>query len=98
MLIYGLKRPKPILSGSGEGKGNISDLGDNDSNSSDVSGHDSGSLNKPQNNDDIKAWDSANEHLFSVLRLTTTGTGRSVLLKFEQKTADQAMVDRHGLL
>ena len=37
------------------------------------------------NVDDIKAWDSANEHLFSVLRLTTTGTVRSVLLQFEPK-------------
>ena len=37
------------------------------------------------NVDDIKAWDSANEHLFSVLRLTTTGAVRSVLLQFEPK-------------
>ena len=39
----------------------------------------------PSNVDDIKAWDSANEHLFSVLRLTTTGAARSVLLQFEPK-------------
>ena len=40
---------------------------------------------KPSNLDDIKAWDSANEHLFSVLRLTTTGAARIVLLRFEPK-------------
>ena len=28
---------------------------------------------KPSNVDDIKAWNSANEHIFSVLRLTTAG-------------------------
>ncbi|CAM9100972.1 unnamed protein product [Ascophyllum nodosum] len=31
----------------------------------------------------MNAWDSANEHLFSVLRLTTKGAARSVLLQFE---------------
>ena len=40
---------------------------------------------KPSNIDDINAWDSANEHLFGVLRLTTTGAARSVLLQFEPK-------------
>ena len=40
---------------------------------------------KPRSIDDIKAWDTANEHLFSVLRLTTTGAARSVLLKFEPR-------------
>ena len=35
--------------------------------------------------DDIKSWDSANEHLFSVLGLTTTGAARSVLLQFVPK-------------
>ena len=65
---------------------NTCDFDDNNSNPSDVSGHYSGSLNEePQNSDDIKAWDLANEHLFSVLRLTTTGAARSVLLKFERK-------------
>ena len=33
---------------------------------------------EPSNADDIKAWDSANEHLFSSLRLTTTGATRCV--------------------
>ena len=42
-------------------------------------------LKKPSNVDDIKAWDSANEHLLSVLRLTTPGAARSVLLQFEPK-------------
>ena len=35
---------------------------------------------EPSNDDNISAWDSANENLFSVLRLTTTGAARSVLL------------------
>ena len=48
--------PEPILSGSREGEGKITDLNDRDSNPSDVSSHDSGSLNEElQNNDDIKA-------------------------------------------
>ena len=37
------------------------------------------------NVDDTEAWNLANEHLFSVLRLTTTGAARSVLLQFESK-------------
>ena len=40
---------------------------------------------EPSNVDDINAWDSANEPLFSVLRLTPTDAGRSVLLQFEPK-------------
>ena len=35
--------------------------------------------------DDIKARKSANEYLFNVLRLTTTGAARSVLLQFKPK-------------
>ena len=85
-IIYRLERPEPILSGSREGEGNTSDLDYNDSNPSGASVHDSGSLNEePQNSDDIEAWNSANEHSFNVLRLTTTGAARSVLLKFERK-------------
>ena len=49
------------------------------------------------NGDDIEAWDTASEHLFSVLRLTTTGAARSVLLKFEPKTVNQETVERLGL-
>ena len=71
-ITYGLERPKPILSGSRQEE-NTSDLDDNDSSPTDVSGHDSGSLNEDtENSDDIKAWDSANENLFGVFRLTTT--------------------------
>ena len=40
---------------------------------------------EPSNVDDLKAWDSANEHLLRVLRLTPTGAARSVLLQFEPK-------------
>ena len=53
----------------------------------DGSDYDAGYIDKrePSNVDDIQAWDSANEHLFSVLRLTTTGAARSVQLQFEPK-------------
>ena len=46
------------------------------------SDYDTGNIDErePSNVDDIKAWDSANEHLLSVLRLTTTGAARSLLL------------------
>ena len=37
----------------------------------------------------IKAWNIANEHTFSVLRLATTGTARIVLLKFEPRSGRQ---------
>ena len=85
-MINGLERPEPILSGSREEEVNTSDLYDNDCNPSDVSGHDSGSINEEsQNSDDVKTWGSANEYLFSVLRLTTTGAACSVLLKFKRK-------------
>ena len=40
---------------------------------------------EPSNVDDIYAWDSVNEHLFSALRITTTGAACSVLLQFEPK-------------
>ena len=39
----------------------------------------------PGRNDDTKAWDTANNHLFSILRLITTGAAHSVLLKFESR-------------
>ena len=61
---------------------NASDFDSKDSNHSKISGPDSGNLDeKIHNGDDIKAWDSANEHLLRVLRLTTTRTTRSVLLQ-----------------
>ena len=40
---------------------------------------------EPSNVDDINAWDSANEQLCSVMRLTTTDAARSLLLQFEPK-------------
>ena len=50
-----------------EGNGSTRDLDDNDYNPSNVSGHDSGSpKGEPQNCDDSKACDSANEGLFSL--------------------------------
>ena len=62
------------------------DFDDNDSNPSEVSAYGSHNSDEdPNNSDDIKAWDTANEHLFSVLRLTTAGAARSVLLKFEPR-------------
>ena len=51
---------------------------------------------EPSNVDDIKAWDSANEHLFSVLRLTTTGAARSVLLQFEPNMEGLETENKHG--
>ena len=61
---------------------NASDFDNKDSNHSEISGPDSGSSDeKLHNGDDIKAWDSANEHLLRVLRLTTTRATRSVLLQ-----------------
>ena len=85
-IIYGLQITQPILSEGREGKENTCDFDDNDSNPSDVSGQDAGNLNEElQNNDDIKALDSANEHLLSVLIVTTTSAARCVSLKFERK-------------
>ena len=84
--MYGFETLEPILSGGIEGEGNISDLDYKYYNPSDVNGHNSGGLNEePQNSDDIKAWDSANEHLFSGSRLTRIGATRSILLKLERK-------------
>ena len=42
-------------------------------------------VRKSYNVDDSKTWDSANKHLFSVLRLAKPGAARSVLLSFEPK-------------
>ena len=97
-ITSGLEKPEPTLTES-RGEGKFRDLDSNDSNPCDKSGLDSGILSKkPQNNYGIHVWDSANEYVFSVIRLITTGAARIVLLKFEQKMADQVMVDRHGLL
>ena len=63
-----------------------SDFDDNDLSPSEVSADGSrNSDEEPNNSDDIEAWDTANEHLFNVLRLTTAGTAQSVLLKFEPR-------------
>ena len=69
-IVSGLKKNEPILRRSREEdpiKGSDDEMGYIDE-------------REPSNSDDINAWDSANEHLFSVLRLTTTGAARSVLL------------------
>ena len=83
-----LERPIP-RSGSREGMEIAID--DNDYNPSKVRAHDSGNLDEEtHNDDDIKAWDSAKKHLFSVSRLTTTGVARSLLLQFEPKNGQPA--------
>ena len=71
----GLEKPEPILRRSRE------------EDPIEGSDYDTGNIDErePSNVDDINAWDSANEHLLSVLRLTTTGEARSVLLQFEPK-------------
>ena len=75
-IVSGLERPEPIPRESREGgEENASDIDDNDSNPSEVSAAVSRNLDEePSNSDDIEAWDTANQHLYSsVLRLTTTG-------------------------
>ena len=85
-IMSGLERPEPIPREDREGEENASDFDINGSNSSEVSADGSrNSDEEPNNSDDIEAWGTANEHLFSVLRLTTTGATRSVLLKFEPR-------------
>ena len=85
-IVSELGRLEPIPSESREGGGNASNIDDNDSNPSEVSAVGSrNSDEEPSSSDDIEAWDTANEHFFNVLRLTTTGAARSVLLKFQPK-------------
>ena len=72
-IVSGFKKPEPILRRSREEdpiEGSDEETGHIDE-------------REPSNIDDMNAWDSANEHLFSVLRLTTKGAARSVLLQFE---------------
>ena len=73
-IVYGLEKPEPIP-------------GSREEDTTEGSDDDTGNIDEREhsNVDDIKAWNSANEHLFSVLRLTTTGAARSVLLQFELK-------------
>ena len=85
-IAPGLERPEPIPRENREGEESTSDFDDSDSNPSEVSAYGSSNSNEDSNNsDDIEAWNTANEHSFGVLRLTTTGTARIVLLKFEPR-------------
>ena len=85
-MISGLERPELVPRENREGEKNTSDFGDSDFYPSEVSAHGSrNSDEEPHSSDDIKAKDTVNEHLFSVLRLTTTGAAHSVLLKFEPR-------------
>ena len=73
-MVSELEKPEPIL------RNREKDL---------IGGSDNDTNNiykgKPSDVNDIKAWDLANGHLLSVLRSTTTGAARSVLLQFEPK-------------
>ena len=73
-IVPEVKKPEPILRSREEDP-------------NEGSGDDTGYIDERElsNVDDIKACDSANEHLLNVLRLTTTGTARNVLLQFEPK-------------
>ena len=83
-MVYGLERPEPIPRENIKGEENTGDFDYTDSNPSEENAHGSRNSDKePNNRDDIKTWDTENEHRFSVLRLTTTGAVRSVLWKFE---------------
>ena len=74
-----------------------SDFDVNESNPSEVSTHGLGNFDEePHKSDGIEVWSPANEYLFSVLRLATTGVARSVLLNFETKTVSQEMVIKSG--
>ena len=53
IIISKFEKTDPILKGNREGKRNTCDFDGNGSNPSDISGHDSGSVNEPQNSDDI---------------------------------------------
>ena len=73
-IVSGLEKTKPISKSREEDiiKGSDDETGYIDE-------------REPSNVDDIKALDSANRHLFSVLRLTTAGAARSVLRQFKPK-------------
>ena len=67
-IVYGLERPEPIPRENIGGEENASDIDGNDSNPGEVSAVGSRNSNEePSNSDDIDAWNTANEHLFSVL-------------------------------
>ena len=85
-MVSGLERPESIPRESIKGVENTSDLDDNESSPGEVSAHGSrNSYKGPHNRDDVKTLDTANETIFSILRLTTTGAARGVLLKFEPR-------------
>ena len=71
-IVSGLVKPEPIL------RNRVQDH-------TDGSDNDTGNIDKrePSNVDDIKAWGSVHENLFSVSRLTASGAARSVSLQFE---------------
>ena len=73
------------------------DEGDvNDTDPSEGNGNDTGNIGRhySSNIDDIMAWYLANEHLLSVLRLTTTGAALRLLLQSEKK-ARLALQSKH---
>ena len=73
-IVFGLEKSEPILRSREKDPIEGSD-------------YDMGNIDKrePSNTNDIKALDSVNEHLFSILRLVTTGAAQNVLLQFEPK-------------
>ena len=73
-IVSGLEKPEPLLRNREEDPIESSDC-------------DKGNVDEgePSNVDDIKTWDSANEHLLIFFRLTTAGAMRSVLLQFKPK-------------
>ena len=72
-IVSWLEKPEPILRSKEE-------------DSNEGSHNETVAEREPSNVDDIKAWDSVNEHMSSILRLTITGgAARSVLLQFESK-------------
>ena len=75
---------------------NGSDFDNDDYNPTEVTGHNLGSLiDEPHNSDAIKAGGSANERLFSGLRLPSTDAARSVVWRFEPMYSQPA--DGKGL-
>ena len=75
---------------------NGSGFDDDDSNPTEVTGQNLGSLNdESYNSDAIKAGGSANERLFSGLRLTSTDAARNVVWRFKPKYSQSA--DGKGL-
>ena len=72
-MVSGLEKPEPILRG---GNKELEDP---------LEGSDTGSIGERElsNVDYTRARGSANKHVINVLRLTTIGAARSVLLQME---------------